>query len=317
MKTLKTGLVISIIIFSITGLTGLAMADQYPSDVITWNFAMKPGGGMDGATRMLAKLTSEVMGQKIIVKNRPGAGGAVAATYIKMAKPDGYDIGVGFSLTLGFDPLVNKLQYTTDDFRYIAAFARLNVAFLSVMDDRWHDFPGMIKWAQNTGKPLNYGTISTLDRMIVKSIALKENIKINIVPMKGGGPAKAALLGGHVDFAILGSSHFATAKENNLQILTMLTETRLADYPDVPTLIDLGYETSSETWIMFYGPKGLPDDITAKLADAIHKAASMPKFQNLIKNRIGAHMELLGTDELTKRMKSWTEQYKKLVDALK
>ena len=317
MKNLKFRTAFLVITLSFATLAGPAMAADYPTDIITWNFGMKPGGGQDGATRLLAKLAGEVFGQKIIVKNRAGAGGAVSATFVKSAKPDGYNIGVGFTVTTSFDPHVKKLKFKADDFTYITTMARLNLAFLSVTDGRWTDFAGMIAWAKKTGKPLNYGTNTTLDRMIVKAIAKKENIKINLLPMKGGGPGKAALMGGHVDFGILGSSHFATAKENKLQILVMLNSERNDAYPDIPTLKNLGYNLAYDTWTMFYGPKGLPKDIVAKLAQGIHKAASQQEFKDLITKKLGAHYGLLGPEELGKRMKTWNAEYQKLAQSVK
>lgn len=292
-------------------------AAQYPSDIITWNFAMKPGGGQDGATRLLAKLATDVLGEKIIVKNRAGAGGALAATYVKNAKPDGYQLGVGFATTMTFSPWAKKLRFKADDFTYITTFALLNVGYLSVDDGRWSDFQGMIKWAKSTGKPLNYGSNTLPDRMIVRHIARKEGIKINVIPMKGGGPGKAALLGGHVDFGILGSSHFATAKENKLQIINMLNATRVDGYPNIPTLIDLGYDVSVEYWTTLYGPKGLSSDVVDTLASSIQKAANMPQFRDLVENKLGAQMVILEPDVLAKRIKFWSKNYKKLVHSLK
>ena len=316
MKTLKNGLSVLIAMFFVAVSASPLMADKYPTDIITWNFAMKPGGGQDGATRLLAKLVTDILGQKIIVKNRAGAGGAVAATFVKNVRPNGYQLGVGFSTTMAFDPWIKKLQFKADDFRYITTFALLNVGYLSVDDGRWSDFQGMINWAKSTGKPLNYGSNTLPDRLIARHIAGKENITINIIPMKGGGPGKAALMGGHVDFGILGSSHFATAAANKLQIINVLNATRVDGYSDVPTLVDLGYGVSVDYWTTLYGPKGLSDEIVNTLASAVKQAANSKQFKDLVENKLGARMIVLGPDELTNRMNTWSKNYKQLVDSM-
>lgn len=288
----------------------------YPDRPIKILVGFKAGGGVDTMARLLAKKAGDYLGQPVVVVNKAGGGGAIAATALTKAKPDGYTLNFNIVLTYAAWPYMTKVRYKADDFTYIAAVSKFQEAFVSLANAPWQDWKGLIAQAKKAG-PLNVAVMSPYDKNVLKYIAKKEGVKFNLVPTKGGAAIMTAILGGHVDFGFSGGIHYAYVKAGKMQVLAGHGAERLIGTPEVPTLKELGYDIALENYNIVVGPKGLPADITAKLAAAFKQAINDPDYQNLLNNKLRFPVVYLGPAELTQKVQEMGGDFKTMSEFLK
>jgi tripartite-type tricarboxylate transporter receptor subunit TctC len=263
-----------IAIFMTLGST-TALGDEYPSKPIKMLVGYRAGGGADTMARLLAKPLGKILGQPVAVVNKPGGGGGVAATALKNSKSDGYTLCMTTAITYSFIPHVAKVQFTADDFQYVAAVAQFQEAFVARSDKPYKSFKELVEYAK-THPGLNYASITPLDKVFLKHVAKKEGIQWTPVPVKGGAGMVPAVLGGHVDFGFSGGIHYQHVKAGKMVVLAGLGRERLLAFPDVPTLKESGYDLVLVNCNMITAPKGVPDSIVKKLAKAISEAVKDP-----------------------------------------
>lgn len=257
-------------------MTGAAFAQEYPVKAIRLVDGYSPGGGTDVIARLIAPKLSELLGQSVVVENRPGATGTIGAATVVRAPPDGYTLLVGLSSTIAVSPsLLTKLPY--DTLRDLVAVAQV-VTFPNVLvvhpSVPTRNLKELIALAKARPNTLNYasgglGTSNHLAGELLKSMA-----KINIahVPYKGGGPAVIAILGGEVDM-LFGTMPSTTGfvRNGRLRPLAVTGPQRSAALPEVPTMIESGlpgFEIVS--WMGVLAPARTPRDVIVKLNTAIN-----------------------------------------------
>ncbi|MBW1998476.1 MAG: hypothetical protein JRJ29_11000, partial [Deltaproteobacteria bacterium] len=175
----------------------LAASAAYPEKPINLIVAFRAGGSLDTTFRVFAKALSKELGKPVVVSNRAGAGGAVGASHLKMKKPDGYTLGANASLAFTLSTNLGKVDYTVDDFTYIASIAQTQPAFVATPQKGWKTWWDLINAAKEKGS-LTYASQTPWDRMAIKLINRKSGVNLVPVPTKGGGEMVPALLGGHV-----------------------------------------------------------------------------------------------------------------------
>jgi tripartite-type tricarboxylate transporter receptor subunit TctC len=281
---------------------------EYPEGPVTVVVAYGAGGGVDAISRAASDALSETLGQPIVVQNRPGAGGGLAVTALKAEKPDGYTVVGTTSTTLTFDPHAKDIGFSVDDFEYIAAFGVFPEALVALPSRGWKSFADTIAEAK-AGKTLTYASTTSIDRVVVASIAKREGVTINPVPTKGGAEAVAQALGGHVDFAYSSGTYYAQAKAGKLDVLAGLGDSRIDGFPDAPTLGELGYDVSSVNMILYLAPKGIPAAARDKLVEAFRAAGKSEKLLAVLKKRNMGTTVLVG-DEITKAIRTQSKKFK-------
>ncbi len=257
----------------------------YPDRAISMLIGFAAGGTTDIQGRVLARALSEELGQPVAVVNRPGAGGAVGATQLKTAAPDGYTILFGNSTTLTFNPLVSQVAYKLEDFRILGAVALSQPAVVVRGDSPIQDFPGMIAAARAT-PGLTYAMQTQLDRLIMATIAKKENVQIRIIPTQGGGGMVPLLLGGQIQAAYSGGIHVNHTPSGAMRVIASYNQGRLVAYPDVPSLTEMGYPYAADNQRILVAPAALPAEIAARLEAALQKASAHPDFIDVTENRL-------------------------------
>jgi tripartite-type tricarboxylate transporter receptor subunit TctC len=278
-------------------------AGAFPTKPVTLTVAFAPGGGVDQMARMLARPMAEALGQPVTVLNRPGGGGAVAATAVKNAPADGYTLAMTVATTFTVEPNV--------DFRHLGAVGEFQEAFVAQAGRPWRDMKGLVAHAKQ-GNELKYGSFIRLDRMITSIIAKKEGIRIAAVPMQGGAAVMPAVLGGHVDFGFSGGLHVSHVKAGTMVVLAGLGERRLDAFPDVPTLKELGYDVSLLNYGVISAPKGIPDAVARTLEAAILKAAADPEYVDLVRNKLALRHVALGAAEASRALAAQAATYARL-----
>ncbi len=252
----------------------------YPVRPITHICPIPPGGPTDMSIRLVSKGAEKYLGQPIVVLNKPGATGTIAAAAIAAAKPDGYTVGSIIHSALYVVPNLEKVPYhPIADLKPIMQFGGVNFGLIVKADSQFKDFQDLIAYARQNPKRLTYGTsgVNSLQYIIMEQIAKKEKVQITHIPFKGTPEVQTALLGGHI---LLGAGDFNynLLQAGQIRLLLLLKDERSAEYPGTPILKDLGYDIPCPMMNNVFGPKGIPDGIAKKIEDAYAQAMKDPAF---------------------------------------
>ncbi len=253
-------------------------AQAFPSQPIKLLVGFPAGGPTDITMRVLAENASKVLGQTVLVENRPGAGGALPAQAMQTTKPDGYTLA---QIPLG----VFRLPYTTKinwdpvkDITYLLCITGYAFGLVVPADSPIKNWADFVAWAKANPGKLSYGSTGALTspHLTMEEIAQKAGIQLNHIPYKGSADLMQAILGGHV-MAAADSTGFAPhVASGKLRVLNTWGPKRLAKFPDVPTLNELGLDIVQASPYGLGGPKGMDPARVKTLHDAFKKAMEMP-----------------------------------------
>lgn len=271
----------SLLCAALLGIAATAVhAQSFPTRPIKLVIAFPAGGPTDITMRQLADNASKILGQPIVVDNKPGAGGTLPAQAMQTAAPDGYTIA---QIPLG----VFRLPYTTKinwdpvkDISYVINVTGYAFGIAVPADSpikNWNEFVAYAK--ANPGK-LTYGSTGTMTspHLTTELIAQQLGIQLQHVPYKGSAELSQAVLGNHL-MAIADSTGFAPLVESGkLRVLNTWGEKRLAKFPDAPTLKELGIDIVQNSPFGIGAPKGTPPEVVRKLHDAFKQAMEEPSY---------------------------------------
>lgn len=316
-KTLRSLIVGLLMILIIIGgytymQTKMSIVPKYPTQPITIIVPFSAGGSLDLIARSLEKVAPKHLGQPLIVVNKLGGAGAIGWNELSSAIPDGYTIGVTAAEVLTL-PL-----YGTTKYHYATALDPLaqvsNTPMIMVVhgDQPWQDLKALITYAnQHPGQiKFGHGGIGSLPHIVGESFAKSANISLEQVPFRGGSESVTALLGKHIEIAILSPT---TAKEHikngTLRALAVSSEHRLSDpeLAQIPTFKEQGLDVVFDNWHVIAAPKGLPPEIKAQLTAGLKDMISDPEFISNL-NNLGIEIEYL--DAKTSADKWITEREK-------
>lgn len=264
-------------------------AANYPSKPIRFIVAFPPGGGTDVLARLVGKALSESLGQPVVIDNRPGASGVVAAQATINSPHDGYTLLVGGSGAMVFAPVTygSKLPYDAEkDIAAVTVLGTYANVIAVRQDSPIKDLKGLV--AQAKQKNMNYGHPGVTFQVPMEAFLQDAGAQLLSVPYKGGGPLAAALMGGEIDSAISDISTFAQLhKSGKLRALAVTTFNRAALLPEVPTLRELGYlkDFEAATFAAIGAPGNTPPAIINKLqmeiAKVLHSPAITQRLQEM------------------------------------
>jgi len=271
----------SLLCAALLGIAATAVhAQSFPTRPIKLVIAFPAGGPTDITMRQLADNASKILGQPIVVDNKPGAGGTLPAQAMQTAAPDGYTIA---QIPLG----VFRLPYTTKinwdpvkDISYVINVTGYAFGIAVPADSpikNWNEFVAYAK--ANPGK-LTYGSTGTMTspHLTTELIAKQLGIQLQHVPYKGSADLMLALQSGQL-MAGADSTGFATLVEGGkLRVLTTWGDKRLAKFPDAPTLKELGLDIVQNSPFGIGAPKGTPPEVVQRLHDAFKKAMEDPSY---------------------------------------
>lgn len=253
-------------------------AATYPNKPIKLLVGFAPGGGTDAAARTIAIKLSEILGQTVVVDNKPGAGGNIAADLVAKAPGDGYTIGLANIGSLAVNPhMPNGTPYNTlKDFAMLGNGVSFGNVLVVKADSDIKTFADYLVAAKKADKPLFYGSsgFGSAGHMSGELLKQRANTTAQHINYKGGGPAMNGLLGGEIQ-AIFASAPTAIPliKAGKLRALAVTGAKRAADLPDVPTIAELGFPGYLATnWYSFIAPANTPPAIVKKLNAAIVSA---------------------------------------------
>ena len=261
-------------------------AQQYPTKPINMIIGWGAGGSTDITLRALCEAAGRLLGQPIVAQNKPGGGSAVGLALLKNEKPDGYTLGNISSAGITGQHL-RKVPYdSTTDFTPIIRYGDYIHGITVKADAPWKNIKELVAYAKaNTGK-LKYSSPGTgsSHHLVVEALGIQEGVKWTHIPYKSGHEATTALLGGHVDFQTCASEWKPYVDNGSFRLLATTSDKRYEKYPQVPTLIDQGYQIWAITLVGVLGPKGIPAPIVDKLHAAFKKSMDNPEFKKAMNN---------------------------------
>ncbi len=259
-------------------------AANFPDHPIRIIVSVPAGGGVDTVTRMVADKMREPLGQPLVVENKAGAAGSVAAEAVSEAAPDGYTLLASQPAPITTNAFLYKsLKYDPTKLKPVAVMSHIANVLLVRENFPAKTVQEFIAYAKANPGKLNYasqgiGTTSHLTAELFQSLT---HTKLVHVPYKGTAPALNDLLAGNVDLFF---NELATSvqlhKAGKARILALTTKQRVPSLPDIPTMAEAGVQgCDSDTWNALTAPPNTPDDIIAKLNAAVNKAMQAPDLR--------------------------------------
>ena len=276
---------------SATAFTAPAFAGDYPERPITLVVPYGPGGAADLSARLVAGTAPHYLGQPILAVNKTGAAGVVGSNFVVNSKPDGYTLlsaRVGSQMGV---PAMNKtIPYDWDDFTFIGLI-ETNPFVLVVSGDSdinsFADFEAKVK----AGDELTYGSAGVGTLLHIATAVMADTMGIGLdnlihVPFKGGGKARAAIVGGQVDFMWQNLSGVINAIEaGQLKALAVTTPERVPALANVPTVGEIGYQDMEKIvgWSAIYGPPDMPENVVAKWVETLQNLKEDKSWNRMTK----------------------------------
>lgn len=297
-----------------------AAEEPYPSRPITIVVPFPPGGIADLTARPLAPALERVLKQPVVVTNKSGAAGAVGMQYAAVAKPDGYTLLVAL-VSISTIPEVDILfgrtpAYTRDQ---LVGIARLNAdppILVVGATMPWKTLKELVEDAKRRPGEIIYSSsgIYGASHVPMEMFLHAAGLKMRHLPTTGGAPAMTAVLGGH---AAMWASPPALAaphlKAGKIRALATWGGTRLAAFPEIPTMKDLGYELEYYLWAGLFAPKNVPANVVRVLRDATRQAVQDPEFKGAME-KIQTPVAYQDADELRAW---WDRDARILADVIK
>ncbi len=282
-------------------MSGIAIADTYPSKTITMICPYSAGGGGDTATRIVAKLAGDIMGVQINVENKTGGGATIGIGATAKAKPDGYTLGFISTSPITIRPHMMNAPYNPiKDLTYVGQIVSSNQPLIVRANSNFKSLKDVIDFARANPGKLRWST--SVQRggphVAVEAMFKKEGVKATFVPFKGGSKVLAALLGETIDLAMISEGNKATL-DGQTRILAEGTPSKNPVNPKAPTLTEAGYPIAPAIFFGFAGPAGLPADVLKKWDEVLPKVLASPEFKKLAEQRKWA-VKHAGNAEFTK-----------------
>ena len=261
-----------------------SLAADYPTKPVTIVVGYSAGGGVDAMARILAEKLPAVIGQPVIVENRPSVGAIVGSTYVAKSKPDGYTLMMGAPGPMIFNHAVYaKLPYGPQDFTPISFVSDSPLVLLVNVNNPAKTVQELVNQSKQNPDKANYGASSASFQLITELLNKKTGGKFTHIPYKGANDSVTAVMAGDVTMTLADAGPaFVGMQSGRVKALAVTSAARMKDYPNVPTLTELGIDLKVSLWIGLLAPAGTPADIVKVLQDGVAKVVAMPDVQKKI-----------------------------------
>ncbi len=292
----------------------------YPGKPITMVVGAAPGGTTDIAARMLAEPLGKALGQTIVVDNRSGASGGLAAVAVKRAEPDGYTILMQYSGYHVITPHIQKAAWEPRDLRPVANV--LTAPQLIVLREGVpaRATADLIAYAKKNPGKLSFASSGNGSLQHVTGVMLEQQAGIQMihVPYKGTGPALQDLLGGQVDLTFGTPPPFMPfIASGKLRAVAVTGKERLSSLPDVPTTAQAGLpDLDAGSWFAVFAPAKAPQAVVDKLTTEIQKILATPEFRKKAAE-LGATADYMNPQQLQAHADAEFQRWGKVIKAAK
>ena len=296
-----------------------AQAQSFPTRPITFVVPFAAGGPTDMLGRTLAAKLTEVIGEKVVVDNRPGAGGSIAAQFVKKAAPDGYTIMVVTTGTQAINPFVfPKIGYDSlADFTYITTIGNYELVLVVTEKSPFNSLNDLIKFGRENPDRVTFGSggVGTTSHLAGELFTKSQGIRAQHVPYKGSAAALNDVIAGNVTMVFdLVSTGRPAVEGGRAKALGVSGPKRAALLPNIQTMAEQGITGFDVTgWMGVAGPAGIPKPVVDKLHKAIAESVASPDFQERLRQQAfeasiispEAYLELVKSD-----MAKWSKAVK-------
>ena len=302
-------MLVPVLLLGLGSLQSIEAKKDYPAKPLHHIVPYPPGGDTDLTARAWANVAEKFLGQPVVVLNKAGGGGVAGTTFFAKSRPDGYTLMQGACGSNLVSPQVAKTEYDINSYGAVCRIAEYPAALVVHVDSPWKSLDDFIRDAKKNPGKLSVGSTGAVawNTLVTKHWEMQAGLKLKYVHHQGSAPATTALLGRHVDIALLSPQNFVPqVKAGKVRLL--VAGSHLKECPDVPTFSDLGYRGNYTSWSGVLAPKGTPLSIRKKLSDATQEVMKDPKFIQALKN-LSATPSFMGPEEW---QKSLEQQYKDL-----
>ena len=276
------------------------------------------GGGSDVIARLLAERLEKELGRSVLVENRPGAGGQIAAQLLKAAKPDGTTVFLSHDHTISILPqVVKKPGYAPhEDFTPLGGFATFVNGLAVSPGTPAKSLAEYVQWVKSQGGKSAVGipAPASTPEFLVQLLAKRYGLELTPVPYKGSAPMMADMLGNQIPAGVGSVQDFIEyQRAGKLQMIAVLGAQRQAAMPDVPTLAELGFKGLEDT--PFYGiwaPKGTPTTFINGFSQALDKVVAMPDVRKSLTD-MGLTVGYMSPQQLDKRERAYTQVWSRII----
>ena len=298
----------------------MAQAD-FPSKAIKIVVPFAPGGASDAVARPLAQAMSTILGQPVVVENKPGAAGNIALEQVARAPADGYTLLLGNISTNAMNQTsyADKLRIVpTKDLTAVGVVGITPSVLVSSMSFAPRTAQEFLAYAKANAGKVNYWLPGVASGPHFDMVQLEQfaDIRMTAVPFSGGaGPGMTALIGGQVDIGLMNlGGAISQVKGGKLRALAVSTPARLAELPDVPTAAEAGLGSLTSSWQALFAPAATPAPAQQKLQAAINEALAKPE----VKEALGKASTLITPSKTPAEAQTWvigeTKRWAKIIN---
>ena len=322
----RTALLLVSALCVVIGAHPAAAQDKYPAKPIKVLVPYAPGGAVDIVARIVTEQMRQTLGQPFVIENKPGAFGILAIEEMARARPDGYTLMFGNNNSNVITPVLYGKKFTIDYERDVVPVARVAdvPAFVVATSQNFppKSFGEFLAYAkQNTGK-VRYGSVGvgSFPQFDMEILARRAGLELIHIPNKAGASGMLNdLVSGDTQVGFL---NLATAgpmvRAGQLRPLAMVTEKRLPEYPDLPTLTELGYPgIGTLQWLAIFAPSGVSKEVIATLHKAAADAAAAPGVVDKLKVQMMRAVPTSSPEDAKAWLASEMTLWRKIVDEVK
>jgi len=294
-------------------------AAGYPEQNIIIVVPFPPGGASDTTARLTGNKLSEILGKPVLIENRAGANGAIGATSVKLAKPDGYTLLVGSIGVYAINPALYKnLRYDPlTDFDLLSVVVRTPNVLVTSPRFPVKSVAELIAHLKKNPNQVTFASsgVGSSDHLTAALFWQKTGTTGIHVPYKGGAPAINDLMGGHADVSFQNLGAVAQQiKGGQLKALAVTSDKRADALPDVPTIAEAGVaDLIVHSWQAAAAPKGLPAEVRAKLESELNAAANAPDVKKQFTD-LGFDVVATTGAQFAEFLKAEVERWKTVVE---
>jgi len=306
----------AVVILAMVGICGVASAAEWPAKPVTVIVPWSAGGGTDLIARLVFSYAEDLLGQKVIIVNKPGAGSEIGLTELALSKPDGYTWGFTNSPIVEGIILSRKTRFTLESFEPCCNVVYDPGIIVVRSDSPFKTMEEFIKYAKENPGVITVGNTGSGsdDDIAVRIFEREAGIKVTQVPFEGAAPQTTALLGGHISAGAINVTEAVPyVNAQKMRALAVMAEKRSRLLPDVPTFKELGYDVISGSARGISAPAGTPKEIVEKMAAIVKQVLDNPDFQKKAEEA-NQLIEYMGPEEQKKYMLNNFKRLKELYE---
>lgn len=295
-----------------------AQGAGFPTRALKIVVPTSAGSGSDITGRFFGEQLSAALGQAVIIDNKPGGNGVIAAMAVKQAPADGYTIFLSSNTHMAVNPSVVKdIPYDgIKDFKPVSGLARGMMIFVTPANSKIGTVAELVSAARNTKENLNVGTYTAGFHLSAEWFASTSGTKFVNVPYKGAPEVFNALMGNQLDWAVSDLiAAMPQVKGGRLKAVAVSGAVRHPDYPDIPTIKESGFpDYVNYTWTSMYIRSETPEAVTNRLVEAMQKILATPAAREFTA-KIGSEPMALAPTEMRKFQISETERFRRVAES--